>query len=121
MIRVATIALAMLMTADAGAWTVKYTEHCIAAVNRVVRPPDKFKLLSEIFGSDFGLVHVSVVYDKKDDAGAVTRKTLRCEYLLTRGGHVEASGMLLDGKRLRDASVEIINFLIDTEPDGPTN
>ena len=121
MIRVATIALAMLMTADAGAWTVKYTEHCIAAVNRVVPPLHKFKLLSETFGSDFGLVHVSVVYDKKDDAGAVTRKTLRCEYLLTRGDHVEAIGMLLDGSRLLDDTVETINFLIDTEPDGPTN
>ena len=84
MIRVATIALAMLMTADAGAWTVKYTEHCIAAVNRVVRPPDKFKLLSEIFGSDFGLVHVwrtrmachppALVHEVRFDVGVVCRR-----------------------------------------------
>lgn len=119
MIRVATIALAMLLSADAGAWTVKYTEHCIAAVNRVVPPGHKIKLLSEKFGSDFGLVHVSVVFDKKDDAGAVTRKTLRCEYLLTRGDHVEAIGMLLNGSRLLDDTVELINFIIDTEPDEP--
>ena len=121
MIRVAPIVLEMLMTADAGAWTVKYTEHCIAAVDQLVRPPDNLKLLSENIGSDFGLVHVSVVYDKKDDAGAITRKTLRCEYLLTRGDHVEAIGMLLDGSRLLDDTVETINYLIDTEPDGPIN
>ena len=119
MIRVATIVLTMLMTADAGVWAVKYTEHCIAAVNRVVPPFHRFKLLSEKFGSDFGLIHVSVFYDEKDDAGAITRNTLRCEYRLTRGEHVKAIGMLRNGKRLRDASVEIINFLIDTEPDEP--
>lgn len=119
MIRVATIALAMLMTADAGAWTVKYTEHCIAAVDQLVRSPDKLKLLSEKFGSDFGLVHVSVVYDKKDIAGAITRNTLRCEYHRTRGDHVEAIGMLLNESRLLDDSVEMINFLIETEPHEP--
>ena len=119
MIRVATIVLAMLMTADAGAWTVKYTEHCIAAVDQLVRPPHNLKLLSEKFGSDFGLIHVTVVYDKKDDAGAITRNTLRCEYRRTRGDHVEAIGMLLNGSRLLDDTVETINFLIDTEPDEP--
>ncbi len=121
MIRVAPIVLAMLMTAGAGAWTVKYTEHCIAAVDQLVRPPRKFKLLSETFGRDFDLFHVSVVYDKKDTAGAITRNTLRCEYRPTRGDHVEAIGMLLDGSRFLDDTVETINFLIDTEPDGPTN
>lgn len=121
MIRVATIVLAMLMTADAGAWTVKYTEHCIAAVDQLVRPPHKLKLLSETFGRDFDLFHVSVVYDKKDIAGAITRNTLRCEYRPTRGDHVEAIGMLLNGSRLQDDSVETINFLIDTEPAEPTN
>ena len=116
MIRVAPIALAMLMTADAGAWTVKYTEHCIAAVDVLVQPPNKFKLISEVFDRDFGFVSVSVTYDTKDVAGATTRNTLRCEYDLTRGGDVAASGMLLNGKRLRDFSVEAINLRIVWEP-----
>lgn len=117
MLRVAAILAFILVGADAPGWATKYTEHCIAVVGQLVRPPDKFKLLSEKFDREFGYVIVTVDYDKKDASGPVTRVSLDCEYPITQQRDFIALGLTLNGKRLQSNTVETINYLIQTEPE----
>ena len=116
MLRATAILAFVLVSSDVPVWATKYTEYCISVIHQLVRPPDKFKLLSEKFERDFGYVIVIIDYDKKEASGPVTHNSLRCEYPLTPREDFVATGMALNGKRLQDDTVEGLNFLIQTEP-----